>query len=451
VIGGLDRAQRAWCLYDWANAVFKISVLTVFFSLYLTEVVQADARASGQACVSALRYCEVDFFGAQVQAGSVFGFLLAASTLVQVLVLPITGAIADRARNKRALLAGFAFAGALATCGLATVSGTSWRPGALLFAAANLCYYASITVYYAFLPEIATPDQRDDVSAKGWSVGYLGGGVCLAANIALVQGRDLLGLSQAGAIRWCFVFCGVWWAAFTVVGLRGLPERGAPERTEWGRALLFDGFRQLGGTLREVRRYPVTLLFLAAFLVFIDGVNTVAGSAGLYGQQELKLPVEVLTVTILAVQFIAFGGALVHGRLAARIGAKRTLLCSLAFWVLVVTAAYLIRPGDRLQFYAVAAGIGLVLAGPAALSRSIYSHLVPTGRVAEYYALYTLGERGTSSLGPLVFAVVANETGSFRPAILSLIAFLVIGFALVAVTPLRRGVREAGNPEPRLL
>jgi len=447
----LTGAQRAWCVYDWANSVFKVSVLTVFFSLYLTDVATQDARAEGQPCQSALRDCAVSMFGVSVQAGSVFGFLLAGSTVLQVVVLPITGAIADRASNKRALLAGFAIAGAVATCGLAVVSGTSWKLGALVFALANVCYYGSVVVYYAFLPEIATPDQRDDVSSKGWAFGYLGGGLCLALNIGLIQARGLFGLSEAGAIRACFVVCGLWWAAFTVVSLRRLPEPGGPAVPDRGGAELAAGFRQLLATLADARRFPITLAFLAGFLVYIDGVNTVNATAGLYGAQELGLPVQVLTVTILAVQFVAFGGGLAHGWLAARIGAKRTLLISLALWAVVITGAYFVHSGQRLQFYAVALGIGLVIAGPAALSRSLFSQLVPKGRAAEYFALYTLGERGTSSLGPLVFSLVANATGSFRPAILSLIGFLVIGFAIVAAVPLRRGIRAVGNPEPRLV
>jgi UMF1 family MFS transporter len=331
------------------------------------------------------------------------------------------------------------------------IGGTDWRLGAVFFAVANLCYYASVVVFYAFLPEIATPDQRDAVSSKGWAFGYLGGGLCLAANIALIQARELFGLTQADAIRICFVVCGVWWAAFTLIPLRRLPEQAAPPSREHGGALLAAGFRQLGHTLAQARRFPITLAFLAGFLIYIDGVNTVGAVAGLYGSEELLLPVEVITVTILMVQFVAFGGGLAHGWLAARIGAKRTLLISLALWTVVIGGAYFVQTGQRPQFYAVALGIGLVIAGPAALSRSLFSQLVPKGRAAEYFALYTLGERGTSSLGPLVFSVVANATGSFRPAILSLIAFLVIGFAVVAVVPLRRGIRAAGNPEPKLV
>jgi UMF1 family MFS transporter len=448
---GLTREQRAWCTYDWANSVFQTSVLTVFLSLYLTAVVQADARSSGQPCPTALRECAVSVFGVGVQAGSVFGFLLAGSTFIQLLVLPITGAIADRARNKRALLGGFALVGAAATAGLGLMAGTDWTLGAVLFALANLCYYGSIVVYYAFLPEISGPDDRDDLSTKGWAFGYLGGGLCLAANIALIQLRELIGLSESGAIRVCFVVCGLWWAGFTLVPLRGLTDRGQVHTGERGTALLLAGFRQLGATLGRARSYPLTLAYLAGFLIFIDGINTVAETAGLYGSQELRLPVEVLTTTILIVQFVAFGGGLAHGRLAARIGAKRTILVSLAVWVLVIGAAYLVQPGNRLQFYALALGIGLVLGGTAAISRALFSHLVPVGEEAEYFALYTLGERGTSWLGPLVFSLVAQHTGSFRPAIVSLVAFLAIGFVVVALVPVRRAIEAVGNQPPRVL
>ena len=447
----LTAEQRAWCSYDWANSVFQTSVLTVFLSLYLTSVAQADARASGQPCATALRDCAVSVVGIDVQAGTVFGFLLAASTAVQLLILPIPGAIADRAGNKRALLGGFAFVGAAATAGLALMAGTDWELGAALFALANLCYYGSIVVYYAFLPEIATPDERDHLSARGWAFGYLGGGVCLALNIALLGLRDAFGLSEGEAVRVCFVVCGLWWAGFTLVPLHGLREHRTPPDAERGAALLVAGFRQLGRTLGRARGYPLTLAFLAGFLIFIDGINTVAETAGLYGSQELGLPIEVLTTTILIVQFVAFGGGLAHGWLAARIGAKRTILVSLAVWVVVISAAYLVQAGQRLQFYGLALGIGLVLGGTAAISRALFSQLVPAGEEAEYFALYTIGERGTSWLGPLVFSLVAQRTGSFRPAILSLVAFLVLGFVVVALVPVRRAIGAAGNPLPRVL
>ena len=444
----LSREQRGWCLYDWANSVFKISVLAVFFSRYLTEVVSDDARAHGQSCPTVLRGCAVDVLGISVQAGSVFGFLLSASTILQVLLLPLVGAIADRIRRKRALLGGFAFGGAAATCALATLYGTSWWLAAAMFALALTCYFSSVVVYYAMLVQVASPDQRDWVSTKGWAVGYLGGGLCLALNIGLIQGRALLGLSQSGAIRVCFVLCGLWWAGFTVLALRRLPDEEPQPVTGPEPALLVSGLRQLRRTLVEVRRYPITIAFLAGYLIFIDGINTVAASATLYGSEQLRLPFEVVNATVLAVQFIAFFGALAHGWLAERIGPKRAILASLVVWVVVTSAAYFVQAGHRLQFYALALGIGVVLGGTPALSRSLYSQLVPKGREAEYFSLYTLGERGTSSLGPLLFSLVADTTGSYRPAILSLVIFLLVGLLVTALVPVSRGIRTAGNQEP---
>jgi UMF1 family MFS transporter len=192
----------------------------------------------------------------------------------------------------------------------------------------------------------------------------------------------------------------------------------------------------------------LTLAFLAAYLVFADGITTVAQIAGLYGERELLLPREMLIATVLVVQFVAYGGAVLHGALARRFGAKRTVVGSLVGWTVVVGCAYFIGPGNELGFLLTGAGIGLLLGGTLALTRSLYSQLIPQGREAEYYALYEIGERGTSWLGPLLFAVVADATGSFRPAIVSLILFFVVGGAGLAFVPVRRAIRAAGNEEP---
>ena len=448
-----EHERRGWVFYDWANQVFQTSVITVFLSLYLTGVAEADARARGQACTgdSALVDCDVSLLGFDVAAGSVFGYLISLATVLQVLVLPITGAIADRTQDKRRMLGASAFVGSAATGALALVAGTDWQLGFVLFLVANTAYGVSIVVYYSYLPELVGPDGRDALSARGWAFGYLGGGLALVLHLAIYLGRDLVGLSESDAVRICFLTAGLWWAAFTLIPLRRLRRHQPPQGTERGAAVLTAGFRQLAATLGHARSVPLTLAFLGSYLVFADGVSTVAQIAGLYGERELLLPREVLIVTILIVQFVAFAGAVVHGRLAARIGAKRTILGSLVVWTLVVTGAYFVAAGQQLQFYAVALGIGLVLGGTLALTRSLFSQMVPPGREAEYFALYEIGEKGTSWLGPLVFAAVADATGSFRPAILSLIAFFVVGGLLLAAVPVGRAIRAAGNAEPAIL
>lgn len=447
------REQRGWVWYDWANSVFPTSIVTVFLSLYLTSVAENAAVASGQPCTgrNALVGCDIALFGVHFPAGSLFGYLLAASTALEVLALPLIGAIADRTQNKRRMLAIFAYTGALATALLALVAGSNWQLGVVLFLVANTSFGASVVVYYSVLPEIATADERDGLSSRGWAFGFLGGGIALVAQLVIYLGRDALGLSEPGAVRVCFLLTGLWWALFTLVPLSTMRRHRPPEGTEQGVAVLTAGFRQLATTVRDARAYPLTLGFLAAYLVYTDGISTVTNVSGLYGERELGLDRGTLITTIVLVQFVAFAGALLHGRAARRFGAKRTIMGSLLVWVVVITAAYFLQAGQPFQFYGIAVGIGLVLGGTNALSRSLFSQLVPPGKEAEYFSVYEVGEKATSTLGPLLFATVGQATGSFRPAILSLVIFFAIGFVAVSLVPVRRAIRAAGNPEPSIV
>lgn len=204
---GRHHEQRGWVWYDWANSVFPTSIITVFLALYLTEVAERDALASGQSCPggNALVGCDISLLGLQFPAGALWGYLLAASTALQVLVLPLSGAIADRTQNKRLMLGLFAFTGAGATALLALVADTNWQLGVVLFLVASVAYGASVIVYYSVLPQIATPDERDGLSSRGWAFGYLGGGIALALHLAIYLGRDVLGISESEAVRVCFL------------------------------------------------------------------------------------------------------------------------------------------------------------------------------------------------------------------------------------------------------
>jgi UMF1 family MFS transporter len=448
------REQRGWCWYDWANSVFPTSVGTVFLSGYLTAVAKVEAkedvaRNGPNACAdSSLQQCDISAFGAHFPAGSLWGYLLSIATVVQVLVLPVMGAIADRTQNKRRMLGGFAFAGSLATAALGLVGGSDWSLGVVLFILSNICWGSSVVVYYSFLPEIATPDERDAVSARGWAFGYLGGGVALAIQLALFIGHDSVGISEATAVRFAFVLSGLWWAGFTLIPLSRLRRHQAPHGGERGAGVLAAGFRELGQTFKSARLFPLTLAFLFTYLIYTDGISTVAGVSAQYGRDELKLDETVLISTILIVQFVAFFGGVLHGWGAKRWGAKRTIQVSLLVWVVVVSSAYFVQAGQQFQFYGLAVGIGLVLGGTNALSRSLFSQMVPPGREAQYFSLYEVGERSTSWLGPLVFAGVGQATGSFRLAIISLVVFFVVGFVLMIFVPVRRAIEASGNPVP---
>ena len=333
---------------------------------------------------------------------------------------------------------------------MAFLTGTRYLLGGSLFLVANIAFSASVVVYNSFLPQIAAPEERDAVSSRGWAVGYLGGGLLLALNLVAVLYQDTLGLDTADVARWSIVSAGVWWAIFTLVPLRTLRDR-APALEEAGRSVLTAGFRRLGGDPAGTARLPVHAALPRRLPDLQRGVQTVIRSPAGYAIDELGLPDTVLVPTILMVQFLAFAGALLLGAVARYVGARTTVLASLAVWTALLVAAYVMPAHRVLPFVALAAGIGLVLGGSQALSRSLYSHLIPAGREAQYFALYEISDRGTSWLGPLLFGLAYQATASYRVAILSLVVFFVVGFALLAAVPLRRAIEQTGNiPPPRV-
>lgn len=452
------REQHGWCWYDWANSVFPTSVITVFLSLYLTAVAtkaaQADTALNGpDACPggNALQRCDISLLGLVFPAGSLWGYLLSAATVVQVVVLPVVGAFADRSTRKRTMLAAMAFAGSVACALLALVGVSNWQLGVVFFIAANICWGSSVVVYYSFLPQIAEANDRDQLSSRGWAIGYLGSGVALALQLALYLGHDALGMTSDVAVRVVFVTCGLWWAGFTLIPLVTLRDHPPAETAATRGSGLLAGFRQLRDTLVQAKLFPLTLAFLGAYMVYTDGITTVANVAAQYGSVELKLAQETLITTILIVQFVAFVGGVLHGIAARHFGAKKTIMVSLVVWTAVLAIAYFVQAGHPFQFFGLAAGIGLVLGGTNALSRSLFSQMVPAGREAQYFSLYEVGERSTSWLGPLLFAGVGQATGSFRLAIISLVAFFLIGLVLVGLVPARRAIEAAGNRAPQVL
>ncbi|MCZ2811872.1 MFS transporter [Modestobacter sp. VKM Ac-2979] len=440
----LRRERAGWYSYDWAMSVFNTSVTTVFLAPYLTSIAEAAADADGR----------IHPLGISVPPGSWFGYVLSLSVVLQVLVLPITGAIADRSGAKRQLLAAFAALGSLCTMSLFFVAGERYLLGAALFIAANLSFGAATVVYYSWLPDLAGPDERDAVSSRGWACGYLGGALLLAGNLALFSQYEALGLTEGEAVRICLASAGIWWAGFTLVSvslLRNRQPRESGVAVPPGQGALSGGFKQLAATLRDLRRYRLTLWFLGAYLLFNDGVQTIIGVSAQYGAEELDLDQSTLISAILLVQVVAFFGAIGMGRIAMVIGAKRTVLGSLVLWVGVLVAAYFVQSGAVVQFYLLAVCIGFVLGGTQALSRSLFSQLIPPGKEAEYFGFYEISDRGTSWLGPFLFALTYQLTESYRYAIFSLVFFFVAGGWLLARLDMRRAIVEAGNTPPERL
>ena len=428
------RALRGWYLYGFASQPFPTLVVTVFMSRYLTSVTENAVGKQGR----------VHVLGVPIAPGSLFAYTVSASTVVLVVLMPLVGALADRTGRKRDIMLGSGAVGALACVLMVFVGRTDWQLGAALFALAFLGYSCSIVVSYSLLVDLSTAEERDHASSRGWALAYLGGAIPLAIAFAVSPALD-----KAVLARGALCAAGIWWLGFSGPVRRRLPARmGRGEAGPAGRSLVGVGFRQLAATLRHARGYPITLAFLVAFLVYNDGIQTVVTVSAQYGDKELRLSDTVLLSGILLVQFVAFAGALGLGRLAYRFGAKRVVLASLVVWLGAVGGAYLLQAGVAWQFYLLAVVIALVLGGSQALSRALFSRLIPAGAEAQYFGFYEISDAGTSWLGPLLFGLAYQNSGSYRTALASLVVFFVAGFVLLARVPVRRGIHAAGNDAP---
>jgi UMF1 family MFS transporter len=347
------------------------------------------------------------------------------------------------------MLLAFAYTGAFATILLLFVRtdmplfGTRGAvvAGSLLFIIANLAFGAAIVFYNSFLPQIASPDMRDSVSSRGWALGYLGGGLLLLLNLGLLLVMDDTSL----AVRISLASAGVWWLVFTFLFPQQRLVQRAPGRDRSQVNLFVHGIRQIWQTFGELwREYPMTLRYLIAYLVYNDGIQTVIVVAAAFAASELGVAAQMVLILVLLIQFVAFGGALLFGRVARRIGAKRAIMISLVIWSGIVIYAYFFL-NNEVQLFVMGVVLALVLGGSQALSRSLFSQMIPPEHEAEYFGFYEISERGTSWLGTFAFALAVQLTGSQRIAIVSLIIFFVVGLLLLSRVDVRRAITEAGN------
>jgi MFS transporter, UMF1 family len=429
------REQVGWYFYDWANSAFITTVVTVFLGPYLTTVVAreaADARGF------------IHPFGLEIAVRAYWGFLVSLAAGLQVVVLPLLGALADYSARKKQLLAIFAYTGAAATIAMYWLTPGAYLRAAVLFLISNTAFGASVVIYNSFLPEISSPEDRDSVSSKGWGLGYIGGGLLLALNVLLFFYARPLGLSEGQAVRISLASAGVWWALFTLIPLAALRNRRPARPLARGQSAVLLSLRQLWSTFSEARAYPQTLTFLVAYLLYNDAIQTVILLAGQYGSDELKIPMGALSAATLMVQFVGFFGAIGFNWIAARIGAKGAVMASLVVWTGVVLAMYsYVR--TTAQFFVVAAVVALVLGGSQALSRSLFSLMIPKDKEAEYFSVYEITDKGTSWLCPLVFAILVQKTGSYRLGSLALVVFFLAGLIVLARVDVGRAAREAGK------
>jgi UMF1 family MFS transporter len=427
---GLNRpVLRAWAMYDWANSVF-MTIGLLIFPIYF-----ADVAAKGLPAAEASRR---------------FAFATTVSMALVALLSPFLGAAADYAAAKKKFLAGFLALGVATTAGLFFVGEGDWLLGALLFILANIGVTSSIVFYESLLPHICDEGEVDRVSSAGYALGYVGGGTAMAVSAIAIAKPGWFGLAdEATATRLSFLLAAAWWGVFSIPLFRRVPEPPALRAAhEHGLGLARISISRLGQTLREMKLYKQTLLFLIAFFIYNDGVGTIIRMASIYGR-EIGIGTNSLILALLIVQFVGIPFSFLFGSIATRIGAKRAIFLALAVYLGIAVLGYYMKTAR--EFFLLAILVGTVQGGSQALSRSLFTTMVPKHKSSEFFAFFSVFEKFAGILGPAVFTLVIGATGSSRGAILSLILFFLAGGALLAMVDVEKGQRAAREAEARAL
>ncbi|HUQ01277.1 MAG TPA: MFS transporter [Kofleriaceae bacterium] len=421
---GLDRRElRAWAAYDWANSAFITVVVSAVFPIFFVKV-------AGQPMLEA-------------ESSRRFTIATTIALAIAAVLAPILGAIADRAPVKKRFLLVFSILGVAATATMATIDEGDWLWALCLFGIANIAANGAFVFYDSLLPHVARPDEIDRVSTAGYALGYFGGGLLLA-------GLGAFGLKTTGAVHVAFLVTAAWWALFAIPIFRVVREPALPpERRASGAGAIRAAFSDLRHTYRELRRYPQASLMLLAFLIYNDGIGTILRIATLYGA-ELGLEAKSLITALVIVQFVGIPATFGFGWIAGVIGTRRAILAGLAVYVVVSIYGYFLD--STTDFFVLAVLVGLVQGGTQALSRSLFASMIPRDRSSEFFGLFAVFEKFAGIVGPAIFAGAQTAFGSSRPAILSIIAFFILGGFLLTRVDVEEGrtlASAAGGPDDR--
>jgi MFS transporter, UMF1 family len=419
---GLDRpARRAWALYDLAISGFNSVIVTAVFPVYFATVA---AKGLDPAVATAR-----------------FGLVTTAALAFTAFLSPVLGVIADALAWKKRLLAATMAIGVAAVATMTLVGPGDWKLAALCFAMANIGANASFSLYDSLLPHLASREEMDRLSTAGYAVGYLGSAVLLGLILTMIQHPVRFHLADAGvATRVGFGLVASWWAVFALPLFRRVPEPPADPQLASAGPGVRSVVRQLRATILALRRFPQAFLLLAAFLIYNDGIGTIIRMAGIYGA-ELGIPQASLIGSILLVQVVGVPAAFGMGMLSGRVGTKRMILIGLGLYGVISVLGYRMRTAH--DFLMLALLVGLVQGGTQALSRSLFASLIPRARSGEFFGLFAVFEKFAGILGPLVFSVVVQASGSSRNAILAVIAFFVVGGALLGRVRVAEGQAAA--------
>jgi UMF1 family MFS transporter len=410
------RTIFGWAMYDWANSAYITIFGAVIGAFFTGSIMKGDT-----------------YWGLSGEA--LFSILIGIGSILLLIAMPVLGAVADYADAKKRFLRNFALVGALFTLVIAFIP-EGLVPWFLLVVIVSQFGFVAANVFYdGYLPDITTDDTIDKVSSKGFSLGYLGGGLYLLGALVLIfLSSDEPGafLTETLAARIAIFGTGIWWIGFSAFSLSRLPDDPTGGEKRAISTYVSIGFERTINTVRKLGRFPQLLLFIVAFIMYNSGTGTVIAVSGVYAEDTLNLELQTIALAFLIVQFIAFFGALMFGILAGRIGPKHAIMVSLVVWIGIAGGAYLIPEGSSAGFLAMAAVVGFVLGGVQALSRSLYGTMIPEQASAEFYGFYSVFSK-LSGIGPLVFGAVSAATGSGRTAILSVAGFFVIGLVLLAM------------------
>ena len=421
----------SWVMYDWANSGYGLIVITAVFAPYFVSALLPELPPDEKGNV--LRGLQLG--GLRLQGSAVYGLLTSLSMALMALGAPILGAVADIKGWTRRMLSAFGVAGALLAMGMYFLAPGRWLLGAVLFVTSNFCFGTSFAFASAFLPRLAPPEKQGSLSGWGFAAGYIGGAVALIIVLVMIN-------ANSAWIPHGLAMSGLWWLVFGLPAYLFLDEL-PPQATEADRGpLLLAGFRRIGHTLRNIRHYRMLFLFLLAFLLYNDGVETVISMSGTFGTEELKMTQQQIIVMLLVVQFVAFCGAVLFGYLSDRLGNKAVILINLATWVLAAALAFFVRtPG---QFTALGVLVGAVLGGVQAASRSLMALLSPEHIRNEAFGFFSISGKFASIFGPALYAAFVTWFKGGRYGVLSVLPFLVGGLVVLLFV---REPRKAAAPD----
>lgn len=420
------RILTAWTFYDWANSVHSLVIVSSIFPVYFSATALNDAGGP-----------VINFLGVSVKNSVLFSYTVSAAFLCTALLSPICSAIADYGGRKKAFMKAFCYTGAV-SCGLLYFFTRETTTFAVIcFWLSLIGWSGSIVFYNSYLPDIATEDQYDKVSARGFSMGYIGSVLLMVFNLLVILKRDWFGnISEGMASRVAFLTVALWWVGFAQIPFNRLPNgTRKPDRSTGN--YLFNGFRELRKVFGQLGERPLAKRFLVAFFVYNMAVQTVMYVATIFGSDELKMPGQSLIITILLIQLVAIPGAYGFSRLSEAVGNTYALMVAVVIWIGICAGAYYVQ--DQMQFFALAAVVGLVMGGIQSLSRSTYSKLIPaTTDTASYFSFYDVTEKTSIVFGTLVYGLIEQLTGSMRNSVLALLVLFVIGFVLLWRIPSRK-------------